>query len=44
MDVRDRSGLPSGRGMLTAGHYYLPTTTNRLLKIDLVAGQDGGRH
>ncbi len=33
------SGLPSGRGMLTSGHYYLPTTTRRLLKIELAQGK-----
>ncbi len=32
------AGLPSGRGMLSGGHYYLPTTANRLLKFDLKKG------
>lgn len=32
------SGTPSGRGMLSGDHYYLPTTARRLLKIDLNKG------
>ncbi len=32
-------GLPSGRGMLTSGHYFLPTTANHLLKIELATGK-----
>lgn len=31
--------LPSGRGLLAADQYYLPTTGARLLKIDLTSGK-----
>ena len=30
--------MPSGRGFLTAGSYFLPTTGQRLLKIDVAHG------
>jgi outer membrane protein assembly factor BamB len=33
------SGMPSGRGMSTDGHYFLPTTARRLLKIELATGR-----
>lgn len=31
--------LPSGRGFLAGGDYYLPTTYSEILKIDLAQGQ-----
>ena len=31
--------LPSGRGFYSDGHYFLPTTTAQLAKIDLEAGK-----
>ncbi len=32
------AGVPSGRGMLSGHQYYLPTSANRLLKIDTTTG------
>lgn len=34
-----QGGVPSGRGIVTAGQYYLPTNNNRLLVFDLREGQ-----
>ncbi len=31
-------GVPSGRGMVSGQQYYLPTTANRLIKIDAATG------
>lgn len=33
-----QAAMPSGRGMRTGDHYYLPTTDNRLLTLDLTDG------
>lgn len=32
------SGMPSGRGIVTADSYYLPTVAGQLLQIDLASG------
>ncbi len=32
-------GVPSGRGMLSGNTYYLPTSANHLLKIDVKSGK-----
>ena len=32
-------GMPSGRGFLSGGSYYLPTTAEELLRIDVRTGQ-----
>ena len=34
----ESGGVPSGRGFLSAGHYYLPLSTAEVIKIDLADG------
>jgi outer membrane protein assembly factor BamB len=34
----EEGGVPSGRGFLSAGHYYLPLSTAEVVKIDLADG------
>ena len=35
----ENNGVPSGRGFMSAGHYYLPLSSTEVVKIDMADGK-----